>query len=328
MSRSEWLAERRTGIGSSDIAVLMGIDAFGKTPIDVYLSKVDPNWKTQQSPILRQGLALEPVIAREYTEQTGRRLTYRKYQIFRHAEYPELMATPDRLVKNEKRFVELKCEFFGHNKFGQSGSDQVPDNYLAQVAHQYLVLDYDAADIARMRPGRATEIYPVSRDMQLEEMIIERAREFWHNYVLARREPPIDYGATWGKYLAQKFPKDNAELLTVDEETNPEALALIRSLAQIKSEAAEAEKRQSEIEHKLKALIAENGGLIGPWGRLTWKLSKDQKKDVVDWEAALGSISEQYRIQREYLDLIVKDCTEPDVVVKKGSRRFVLDAKE
>lgn len=329
MNRDKWLAERRTGIGSSDVAALLGIDSFGRTPIDVFLSKVNPDWKTQESPILRQGLALEPVIAKEYSEQTGRKLYASKEPLFRHAKYPELIATPDRLVKGERRFVELKCEFFGHNKFGQAGSDQVPDNYLVQVAHQYLVLDYDSADIARMRPGHETEIFPIARDKELEELIIDRAREFWHTYVLPKKEPPIDYGATWAKYLAHKFPKDQGAMLAIDSQANLEDAPTegrIMELAELNSEIAALEKHKAELEHHLKAAIGDNSGLIGPWGKITWKLSKDKVEDVTDWEKVAYDVSGF--VPGTAWHKALATYTIKNVVLRKGSRRFILEAKE
>ena len=40
MTREEWLSARRTGIGGSDIAAILGLSPW-RTPLDVYRDKVD-----------------------------------------------------------------------------------------------------------------------------------------------------------------------------------------------------------------------------------------------------------------------------------------------
>lgn len=324
MNRADWLAERRTGIGSSDVAAILGLDPF-RTPIDVWLSKTHPEYVDEQaekSLAVRLGTKLEPLVAELYAEATGRSLDYREGWIFRHPKFPELICTPDRLAKGERRVIEIKAEIY-KDCFGDAGTDQVPDNYLAQVAHQLSVLDFNAADVALLHLPPRLGIYPVARDQELEQTIIDRCREFWHNYVLTRKEPPIDHSPTWSSYIAQKFPQEKGEIVTV---TDPHTLILIQNLLEVRVEIAEKEKLETTIQNELKGFIGENAGLTFPRGKITWKRSKDTTADVTDWRACFEELSE--RIESSRVGEIIERHTQQGVITRKGSRKFIVSAKE
>jgi putative phage-type endonuclease len=72
MTRDEWLAARRTGIGGSDIAAILGLSPW-RTPLDVYRDKVD-GAEQPETEAMRWGRLLEDVIAREYAVRAGVRI--------------------------------------------------------------------------------------------------------------------------------------------------------------------------------------------------------------------------------------------------------------
>ena len=69
MNREEWLNERRTGIGGSDAAAVMGLNPW-KSPLDVYLDKTGQLMESPDNPALYWGRVLEEVVAREYSLRT------------------------------------------------------------------------------------------------------------------------------------------------------------------------------------------------------------------------------------------------------------------
>ena len=79
MSRDDWLAVRKTGIGSSDAAAAVGLNPYQsalelyllKTGQDEHLPKVDAD---DESSPLYWGTMLEHIVAAHYTKRTGRRV--------------------------------------------------------------------------------------------------------------------------------------------------------------------------------------------------------------------------------------------------------------
>ena len=70
MNREEWLNERRSGIGGSDAAAVMGLNPW-KSPLDVYLDKTGQLMESPDNPALYWGRVLEEVVAREYSLEPG-----------------------------------------------------------------------------------------------------------------------------------------------------------------------------------------------------------------------------------------------------------------
>src|SRR5690349_20262127 len=79
LDRDQWLAVRKTGIGSSDAAAAVGLNPnksqlelwLEKTNHDANLPKPDPN--DEASPMY-WGTLLEPIVAAHYTRRTGHRV--------------------------------------------------------------------------------------------------------------------------------------------------------------------------------------------------------------------------------------------------------------
>jgi predicted phage-related endonuclease len=284
---------------------------------------VDEDDVSKSLPV-RLGNRLEPLVASLYAEETGRRLLYKKGWMFRHHKYPELICTPDRLVKGEKRVVEIKTESF-KDRFGDVGTDQVPESYLCQVAHQLAVLDFDVADIALLHLPARLGIYPICRDKELEKSIVDRLREWWHTYVLAKREPPIDQSPTWARYIQAKFPKEQGEIIEVSEAAT---LSMIQELIDLRKTISGEDSICETLKNELRNLIGGNAGLRGGWGKITWKKSKDTTADVSDWETIAHDLAVEGGIDTHDFDRIVSKRTDKGVITRVGSRKFILTAKE
>ena len=100
LSRDEWLAYRRYGIGGSDAAAILGISPW-RTARDLYYDKLgiaevsenEDNWVQ-----LEMGNLLEPLVAQIFEKKTGLKVFKRK-AMFQHAKYPWMLADLDYLVE-------------------------------------------------------------------------------------------------------------------------------------------------------------------------------------------------------------------------------------
>ncbi|MBF3951884.1 YqaJ viral recombinase family protein [Burkholderia pseudomallei] len=196
MNRDAWLMERKSGIGGSDVAPILGLSPF-KTSFEVWLEKT--NADVQQSPIdelerVQFGRLMEDIIAREYARREGVKVR-RRHELVRHARYPWMIANPDRLIDGKRCGLECKnvdAMAFRLGDWGEPGTDQAPDEYVLQCQHYMIVLDYPVWHLAACVGGNRLVTFVIERDAELADMLIEAEHTFWQ-CVEDRREPTIDY---------------------------------------------------------------------------------------------------------------------------------------
>lgn len=188
MDRLDWLAERRTGIGSSDAAKILGVSPFGQA-LDVYLDKLGLLPEEESAP-MRWGSLLEDVVAQAFTEETG--LTVRPSPgLVRHRHYAWMLATPDRLLPGVAGILECKTARSADG-WGASGTDEIPDAYLVQVQHQMEVLGADLAWVAVLLAGSDFRCYQIPRDERIVRHIMRQESLFWA-CVCDRNAPDPDW---------------------------------------------------------------------------------------------------------------------------------------
>lgn len=324
MDRKDWLEARRKGIGASDVSSIMGY-GYG-SPLRVWLSKVHPELLEEEEnrELLEFGLDVEPAIARAYSRATGLEIKtyFGRNGIAVHPQYPEILCSPDRITSEHDRLVQLKWESSFSDKFGEPGTDQVPDAYLIQCAHEMAVVGCEFEDIATMHAGPPLLIYPLRRDPELEKVVIDAARAFWADYVLTKKEPPIDASKDWAMYIEKRFPEHSGKMLAVsDESIGHDLMMLHHNCDYIEQLETETEK----LKNRLKQFIGDADGIEGDFGRITWRKSKDTVADVTNWKEVAESVSGF--VPASAWASALESNTLKGVVLRKGSRRFVKNFK-
>jgi putative phage-type endonuclease len=192
--RALWLQRRRGGVGSSDVAAIVGLDLFGKGPLDIYLDKVGL-LPERTSPEMSWGLMLEDAIAGAYAQETGYELTPGEHQT---GPEPWMLASPDRIARDpragpesSRHVVELK-KSGSRDGWGAPWTDQVPPHYLLQVQWQLLCTGLQRGDVAATILGGFPTFYTIAADPELQGLLAEAGRTFWDR-VRQRRPPDPDW---------------------------------------------------------------------------------------------------------------------------------------
>jgi putative phage-type endonuclease len=187
-NRQEWLRERRNYLGGSDLGAIAGLNPY-HTALDVYLDKTGDDIREETNAAMRWGNLLEDVVAKAYSEDTGK-MVWKWIQPIKHKEYPFLAANIDRWVGDREYVLECKTAGFNKGKeWGEVGTDQIPESYLIQCAYYASICDVPKVDIAVLIGGQDFRIYTYVRNMELEEKLIKIACNFWHNHI-KKRIPP------------------------------------------------------------------------------------------------------------------------------------------
>lgn len=260
--REQWLAARRTGIGSSDAPNLVGVGF--RDALAVYRDKVEPRQDREPEGRVRRGVLLEALVAAEYERAMGVELA--PAPAARHPRHDFLLASPDR-VRPDGRRVELKTVCHFGDAWGESGTDRIPDGYLVQVTHQMGVLRADVIDLAALDVDSwELRVYRIARDDRLWQYLRSAATEFWHSHVLDRRPPGPEWDATFGVAKTEALLPVPGKAV----ELGPDAAELLRVREGVKAV-------RDEAEAEYKRLTAAAAALMGDAERATcpgWRLKR------------------------------------------------------
>ncbi len=312
--KEQLLQRRKGGIGGTDISAIVGQNPW-RNAMDVWLAKTGREEQRDQSEAMWWGSYLEAGIARKYAERTGHALlmadriaqnwtasparAWNGVTIIEHPQYPFLIASPDALVLHIDRGVDFKLSSWKGREWGKEGTDQVPNHYAIQCAWYMALTGASSWDLAVLFSGTRLEIFTIWRDPELERVLIESGIEFWQNHVVPQVPPPTDGSLTWAKYLAKLYGKGNERIIP----STPEA-------ARIAALLGEAEARLQHAKNQLAALVGENKGVKGAWGKATWV--RPRPSNETNWEALARQLLQQY--PPEVADARIKEFTQPKTI--------------
>lgn len=208
ISREEWLALRRTGLGGSDIAAVMGFNKY-KTPLDVFYDKTTDVVDDGMSEAAYWGIRLEQEVAREFSERTGYRVQ-RVNKMLRHPEHAWMCGNIDRgIVDPEisgvvrwkdgrlttRRGLECKtANQYLDGEWGEEMTDQVPDSYVCQCQWYMGVTGCEEWYLAALIGGQKFKTYLIRRDNVFIDLLMKAGHAFWHDHVLTGIPPePVTF---------------------------------------------------------------------------------------------------------------------------------------
>ena len=197
MSREDWLKHRRSGIGGSDAAATLGLNAY-KSPFAVWADKLGQLPDQEDNEAMRQGRDLEDYVAQRFAEQTGKKC--RRYNaIIRNDAYPFALANIDRAVVGEKAGLECKTTSLMNLKRYKAG--EYPDNYYVQCMHYLAVTGWDKWYLAVLVLGSGFYVFEIERDEGEINALMEAERACWDDHVVTQQPPAVDGSRSTAKAI-------------------------------------------------------------------------------------------------------------------------------
>jgi putative phage-type endonuclease len=255
--------DRSTGIGSSDVAAIVGVSPWG-TPYSVYAEKVGLTEKLETER-MAWGKKLQRVVAEEWSARKKVGITWLD-ETRRHKTIQEFMATPDFAVWCDNTPAteggEVKTADWKQRDFwGEPGTDQIPPWYLVQCQWQCFVLGWKRVYVPVLFGGNQLESYVVEGDPELQTELAKRAEEFWKSHVEPRVPPELDWSDAARQSLRRRFPKAvSAEY----RESNDREEALMLELAKLKRQKVAVTRAYDTVLNRVKEAIGESKGIRGP----------------------------------------------------------------
>lgn len=273
--RAEWLEDRKGGIGSSEVATILGLNPW-ETPYQLWRRKMGMEAPKDETFAMKAGHYLEDAVSMFWADETGREVIKSSAGdwLFVNNEKDFLRASPDRtfwipgLPKNNENKGILEC------KTTQMSIDpeDLPKHWFCQVQYQLGVSEMTQGSLAWLCSGREFGYKDIAFVPDFYGWMIEEVERFWVDNIIGKIEPAA---ITVTDVITKYARHTDGKII----EASAETLAAYTRLKEVRSEIAKAESEKEELEAKIKigfgdAEIMSYGGQT----LATWKAAKDSDK--------------------------------------------------
>jgi putative phage-type endonuclease len=246
----EWHDARRLGIGASEVAAICGVHPY-TSALDTYLRKRGLIPDIEDNDAMRMGRKLEPVIISEFVERTGLEVKRAPCPLFRHPEYPFILATPDAELVNDELVEAKSMAWHSAQTLGEEGTDDIPYHFVMQAQQQMAVMGRDVCHVAVLVDGRDFRHHPVYRNEKLIALMIVRVTEFWERVQNADPPPPDWNHARTPELIKQMFPVTEGKLVELPSDVAELRIRYKSVTAQIGELEKESKSIDAQIRHAM-----------------------------------------------------------------------------
>ncbi len=270
MPRSDWLILRRRSIGGSDAAAVLGLTRY-TSPMTVWGEKTGRILPQPDNEAMRQGREFEPIVAKRFCEETGKKV-HRRQQMIYNPLYPYSHGDIDRKVEGESAGLECKTMSDPYAA-ADLENGKYPPAYYVQCVHYLAVTGYDRWYLAIMVLGRGFYIFTIERDQAEIDALMAQETAFWENYVLPDVPPPPDGTEATTDALGQIYRDDSAPDTRIDEDT-------LCRYEEIRREMEELSRQLEENKQRIMMQMAESERGYSDSYTVQWKKRKHTTYDM------------------------------------------------
>lgn len=264
--------ERMKGIGGSDVAAIFGLSKY-KTQFELFLEKRGELDSYQEETEQQYwGNCLEPVIISEFEKRNNLK-TVQKNTII-HPIYDFMRANIDAFIPGADAILEVKnTGAYMAQEWGDSGTDDIPVQYLLQVAHYCCCLNVEKAYIAVLIGGNEYRQYEYRRNFEIEKSVIDACSKFWHAVKNNIPPDPVNLND-----LKLKFPKtkESKKVAATDD-----ARSAISQLNEVKQKIKSLSTTEKEYKFKIAKIFEDGEELVdGETVLATYKMNKNGARSL------------------------------------------------
>jgi putative phage-type endonuclease len=256
---AEWLQRRRSVIGGSDVAPVMGMSRF-RSPWDVYMDKTGQSQDSgPDGSVKDRGRYLEPGVAKWFADARGMTIVPRdQYEVIIGPE-PWMGASVDAFVEDASGRHGLEVKTARSSKgWGESGSDVIPVDYMLQVQWYMAVCGHDHwFSAVYFNVSDEFRWYRIARSDAALAKIVPYCRAWWEKHVVNGIAPPIDGSDGASAWIAGTFPSAEED----ERPGTPGEQDMAMELERIKVKKREIEKKEKELRNRIAASIGKSRGI-------------------------------------------------------------------
>lgn len=284
LSRKEWLALRKNGIGGSDAGAICGLNPYA-SPMSVYYDKTSNEADDYDNEAMRQGRDFENYVAERFREETGLKV---RRSNFMYWSEDYLFANVDRLIVGEDAGLECKTASVYNADKWKDG--EIPAHYEIQCHHYMAVTGADAWYIAVVILGKEFKYKKIMRDEGIIRDLVKIEEDFWYNHVLARAIPDPDGSEVCDEIIRKYYPyADQTSIILPDSfntklERRQELAVLIDRM----------QTEQRQIEQEIKLYMRGSGVAENSRYRVSWKDVESARLDMKRLKQEAPEIYQDY----------------------------------
>lgn len=297
----QWLADRRTGIGGSDVAAVLGVSKHAG-PTRVFYDKLGV-LPDQDNASMEWGRRLEDAVRVKFADEHPELYVSKGPGLVAHPHRRWQLATIDGIAAETVdgppvALVELKTGKSGAADWGDELTDEVPLPYVCQVTWYLDVYGLSVGYLAVLLDGWDYREYVIEYDPELAAKLRAHCGAFWRNHVLTRIPPDPDGLPSTAEVLDAMHtpqPKTSADLPA-------EVVDWARVYGIAHQDEQRAQERKRNAANHIKAAFIAAGSPHQGWvdGRkvASYPVCGSPVKEVTDWEALAADhpeLAAQYR---------------------------------
>lgn len=302
--RAEWLEYRKDGIGSSEVATILGLNPW-ETQYQLWRRKKGLDAPKDETFAMKAGRYLEDAVSQFWADETGRTVIKSSAGawLYKNTEKGFLQASPDRtfwipgMPKNNDNKGILECKTTQMS----IDADDLPKHWFCQVQYQLGVAELQQGSLAWLCSGREFGYKDIAFVPDFYGWMIEEIERFWVDNIIGNVEP----AATNVQDVLLKYNRHtDGKVIEVDDEI----FKAYTKLKEVRKELAAVENQKDELEAKIKMGFGDAEAIsYGGATLATWKAAKDSTRfDAKAFQAAHPDLAREF------------------TVPSQGARRFLL----
>lgn len=289
--RNEWLKVRESGIGSSEVATIVGLNPW-ETPYQLWRRKVGIDPPKAENFAMKAGHYLEDAVSQFWSDETGHQVIKASAGdwIIRDNDRPYLQVSPDRTYwLGESRSPDAKGILECKTTQLKIDADDLPKHWFCQVQYQLGVAGYQQGSLAWLCSGREFGYKNIALLPDFFGWLVEEVERFHTDCILGKKEPV----ATTVSDVLLKFNKHTGGKTI---EVSDDVFEAYKSLKSVREEIKALEARQEELEGIIKLRFEDAEALTyGGQTIATWKASKASPKlDSTAFKAAHPDLAQEF----------------------------------
>lgn len=283
-NREDWLELRKKYIGGSDAASVVGLNEW-QSPYALWCEKAGITPEFEGNLRTRVGTELEPVIAKLFEEETGKKVQNCNFTMINDL-FPFAVADIDRKIVGENAGLECKSTSALNLKHYRNGD--YPARFYVQCQHYMGVCGFDKMYLAVLIGNSDFRIFEIERDEAEIAALMDAEKQFY-SYMQSGEEPPAN--AVDVESIELAHPSSNGTSIELFGTQN-----IMRDYLELKSRIAALEQEADGIAAVLKQDMGDaekgtDGQYICTWANRTKTtfdkkaFQKDNPKiDLSPWE--------------------------------------------
>lgn len=302
--RAEWLKYRESGIGSSEVATIVGLNPW-ETPYQLWRRKKGMDAPKPENFAMKAGHYLEDAVAHFFADETGADIIQRSAidWMVVDDDRPYMRVSPDRTYWEQgekhnganKQILECKTTQM------RIDADDLPKHWFCQVMYQCGVARIQRASLAWLCSGREFGFKRLDFVPDFFGWLVEEVERFWIDCIQGDQEPTPTTAAD----VMLKYSR-HAEGKVI--EATDDIFRTYCELVGVRDEMAALNERKAELEEKIKVGFGDAEAMsYGTDTIATWKAPKPSAK------------FDETAFKADHPDLFNEYCKQV-----QGARRFVL----